>query len=161
MIKPATKSRLMSSSVLQFNGKELPTAMRTFLIAPVRGKPGDTFAAVVKDLERRGFDVHWPARDTDQSDGVGFQICLQNAAAIAAADVVHVIWDGQSQGCLFDLGIAFALKKPVVALDLPPQTIDRSFQNMILARERNAVPRSISNKTTMPPTETACPREIS
>lgn len=133
--------------------------MRTFLIAPVRGKPGEAFAAVVKELERGGFDVYWPARDTDQSDNVGFQICSQNAAAIAAADVVHVIWDGKSQGCLFDLGIAFALKKPIIALDLPPRTAERSFQNMILIWERNALSRSTLDETTMTSSETAFPKD--
>jgi nucleoside 2-deoxyribosyltransferase len=110
--------------------------MRTFLIAPVRGKPDNTFAEVVRGLEHGGFEVYWPARDTDQNDPTGLKICSENAAAIAAADVVHVIWDGQSQGCLFDLGVAFALKKRMIALDLPTETVGRSFQNMIRLWER-------------------------
>lgn len=105
--------------------------MRSFLICPVRGKPPEHYAAIVADLEARGYVVHWPPRDTNQSDPMGLQICRENAAAIKTADIVHVVWDGQSQGCLFDLGVAFAFGKVVVPLDLPAPTEGKSFQNMI------------------------------
>lgn len=107
--------------------------MKTFLICPVRGKAADTFAKAVRELEDAGYVVHWPPRDTDQNDGTGLRICSDNMKAITEADVVHVIWDGQSQGCLFDLGVAFALGKPVIPLDLPAATPGKSFQNMIQA----------------------------
>jgi nucleoside 2-deoxyribosyltransferase len=106
---------------------------KTFLIGPVRGKSPDYLAAIVADLEADGWDVHWPARDTDQTDTTGILICTDNVAAIRNADCVHVIWDGQSQGCLFDLGAAFALMKPVIAIELPPETEGKSFQNMVRA----------------------------
>jgi hypothetical protein len=105
--------------------------MKTFLICPLRGKALDCYLDVVQRLEAEGYSVHWPIRDTDQNDQSGFRICADNAAAIAAADVVHVIWDGQSEGCLFDLGVAFALRKRVIPLDLPGPTNGKSFQNMI------------------------------
>jgi hypothetical protein len=105
--------------------------MRSYLICPVRGKDARTFRDIVARLEANGYVVHWPHRDTDQSDDTGFRICSDNAAAIAAAEVVHVIWDGHSQGCLFDLGIAFALRKPIIPLDLPAPREGKSFQNMI------------------------------
>jgi nucleoside 2-deoxyribosyltransferase len=106
---------------------------KTFLISPVRGQSPDVWQAHVAALEAEGYEVHWPHRDTDQSDIVGLRICADNMKAIAAADVVHVIWDGQSQGCLFDLGIAFALGKKVVPIQLPEQTKGKSFQNVIRA----------------------------
>src|SRR5688500_5583408 len=109
------------------------TEPRTFLICPVRGKPAEFYAGIVADLERRGFKVHWPPRDTNQDDPTGLRICRDNAAAIASADVVHVVWDGQSQGCLFDLGVAFALHKRVEPIDLPPASDGKSFQNMVRA----------------------------
>lgn len=87
--------------------------------------------AVVKRLESEGWEVHWPHRDTDQADPTGLRICAENREAIRRADAVHVIWDGQSQGCLFDLGMAFALDKRVIALSLPLPTDGKSFQNMI------------------------------
>jgi nucleoside 2-deoxyribosyltransferase len=107
--------------------------MKSFLICPVRGMSPDAHASTVSALEERGFAVHWPPRDTDQNDEVGLRICRDNAAAIAAADVVHIIWDGKSQGCLFDLGVAFALKKKIEPIIIPALTDGKSFQNMIAA----------------------------
>jgi nucleoside 2-deoxyribosyltransferase len=105
---------------------------KTFLIAPVRSVDLDTFSAVVSELKKKGWGVYWPAHDTDQNDPTGYRICQDNLAAIEAADAVHVIWDGKSQGCLFDLGMAFALGKPVFPIQLPEPTEGKSFQNMIM-----------------------------
>lgn len=105
----------------------------TFLIAPVRGHAPDAWAHDVATLEAAGHRVYWPARDTDQSDTIGLRICRQNLAAIRNADMVHVIWDGESHGTLFDLGMAFALNKPITPISLPPQSDGKSFQNMIRA----------------------------
>lgn len=105
--------------------------MKTFLICPVRGvSPAET-EGFVKQLEADGYTVHWPPRDTNQDDATGYRICSDNMAAIAASDVVHVVWDGNSQGCLFDLGVAFALGKRVTPLRMPPPTEGKSFQNMV------------------------------
>jgi hypothetical protein len=109
---------------------------RSFLICPVRGHDPAKFAETVARLEAAGFDVHWPPRDTDQDDPVGLRICRDNRAAIAAADIVHVIWDGKSQGGLFDLGMAFALGKPIAAVDVPAESEGKSFQNMMRAWAR-------------------------
>lgn len=107
--------------------------MKSFLICPVRGKDPAAYAAIVSELEADGFEVHWPPRDTDQIDDTGLRICRDNAAAIADADIVHVVWDGQSQGCLFDLGVAFALGKALRPIELPAATEGKSFQNMMRA----------------------------
>lgn len=107
--------------------------MKTFLISPVRGQSPDAWAAHVAALEAEGYAVHWPHRDTNQDDAIGLRICHDNAAAIEQADVVHVIWDGASQGCLFDLGMAFALGKKVIPVLLPDATSGKSFQNMVRA----------------------------
>lgn len=107
--------------------------MRTFLICPVRGRPAEAWTEQVAALEAEGWEVHWPPRDTDQSDPTGIQICTDNVAAIRKADVVHVIWDGQSQGCLFDLGAAFAMMKRIIPIELPDASDGKSFQNMVRA----------------------------
>ena len=86
----------------------------TFLISPVRGADMSALAKVVERLEVDGWSVYWPARDTNQSDESGLRICRDNLNAIARSAYVHVVWDGASQGVLFDLGRAFALDKPVV-----------------------------------------------
>lgn len=106
---------------------------KSFLICPVRGVDPEAARGFVSQIEADGYNLHWPPRDTDQDDAVGLRICSDNLAVIAAADVVHVIWDGNSQGCLFDLGMAFALGKKIVPLSLPDETDGKSFQNMVRA----------------------------
>jgi nucleoside 2-deoxyribosyltransferase len=105
--------------------------MKTFLICPVRGADQTEAAKHVARLEAEGWLVHWPPVDTNQDDDTGYRICKDNAAAIASADAVHLIWDGKSQGCLFDLGVAFALGKRIIPIDMPPLTDGKSFQNMV------------------------------
>jgi nucleoside 2-deoxyribosyltransferase len=112
---------------------------RAFLICPVRGitdEYADGIRAQVEMLER-GYQVHWPMRDTNQSAG-SLQICEQNRAAIQASDVVFIAWDGKSQGCLFDLGMAFAMGKRVRAIIgyTPAMTIVKSYANFIFEYEQ-------------------------
>ncbi len=104
---------------------------KSFLICPVRGVSMADTEVIVERLEEDGYEVHWPPRDTDQEDHSGYRICKDNRQAIAEADVIHFVWDGKSQGCLFDLGIAFALYKSVIPIQMPSQTIGKSFQNMV------------------------------
>lgn len=102
-----------------------------FLICPVRGHDPKETEAIIQQLENDGWNMHWPPRDTDQTDYTGgFRICVDNREAIKNCDMVFFIWDGKSQGCLFDLGMAFAYKKPLTVLDAPPSTDGKSFQNM-------------------------------
>ena len=103
----------------------------TFLICPVRGVDPKETENIVKDLEDKGTKVHWPPRDTNQDDPIGFDICTQNKQAIKDADEVHVVWDEKSQGCLFDLGMAFSMDKKINIVDIPEETSQKSFQNMM------------------------------
>ena len=105
--------------------------MKTFLICPVRGHALEETQSIVTQLENEGYTVHWPPRDTNQNDPIGFRICKDNAKAIEESDVVHIVWNGESQGCLFDLGVAFALGKKIIPISLPEATEGKSFQNMI------------------------------
>jgi len=107
--------------------------MKTFLICPVRGVDKKETESIVSKLESDGYTVHWPHRDTDQTDDVGLRICGDNRTAICNADVVHIVWDGKSQGCLFDLGMAFAESKKIIPIKLPEATEHKSFQNMVMA----------------------------
>lgn len=105
---------------------------KTFLICPVRNVSKEHTEETVKVLEKDGWDVHWPPRDTNQEDGIGLNICKENLNAIKNSDVVHIVWDGKSQGCLFDLGMAFALNKKISIVDFPkPKIIGKSFEKMI------------------------------
>jgi hypothetical protein len=106
---------------------------RAFLICPVRGHDPSETAAIVAELEAKGWTVHWPPRDTDQDDPIGLQICAQNREAIREADRVFVVWDGQSQGCLFDLGMAWAMERPISILRRTgeKENIGKSFYKVI------------------------------
>jgi nucleoside 2-deoxyribosyltransferase len=88
---------------------------------------------IVFALETEGYVVHFPPRDTAQTCSTGLNICVDNRAAIEASDCIHVVWDGKSQGCLFDLGMAFALRKRVIPIQLPSPSAEKSFQNMVAA----------------------------
>jgi hypothetical protein len=105
--------------------------MKTFLICPVRGHDPSELMEHVKKLEDDGWEVHYPPRDTNQVDDTGIRICLDNKNAIERADAVHFIWDGKSQGCLFDLGMAFVLGKRIIPISMPELTEGKSFQNMV------------------------------
>lgn len=112
-----------------------------FLICPVRGHDPDELVKIVKDIESQGYILHYPPRDTNQDDPTGYQICCDNFKAICKSNKVFVVWDGKSQGCLFDLGIAFALSKSIKIIDIPPLTEGKSFQNMIKDWEENGLVR--------------------
>jgi nucleoside 2-deoxyribosyltransferase len=112
--------------------------MKIFLICPVRGISKEYQQAIeeqVTYLESHGNEVYYPARDTDQVDPTGINICLQNRDAISDADIIHIIWDGKSTGSLFDLGMAFAMNKPIRTVTgyFPPATDFKSFQSMVYA----------------------------
>lgn len=88
---------------------------KVFIICPVRGHDKSETGWVVNGLEGAGWAVYWPPRDTDQGASE-LEICRQNRAAIEAADVVAVVYNEESQGVHFDLGMAFALRKPVAVI---------------------------------------------
>lgn len=108
--------------------------MNIFVICPVRsGAMKNEVARYVEHLETMGNEVYWPPRDTDQDDPTGYRICSDNLEAISRAGVVHVAWDGESQGCLFDLGMAFALRKEVKRIPnmFPAPTPGKSYPSMV------------------------------
>lgn len=104
---------------------------KKFLICPVRNQDAETqekISSFVNDPE-----VYYPKRDTEQNDTTGVNICKQNRNAIRNAKEILFLWDGKSEGCLFDLGMAFALDKKVTVVSVPPLTDGKSFQNMVTA----------------------------
>lgn len=106
---------------------------KTFLICPVR-KQKEDLTWVVEQLEKDGWQVHYPPRDTEQSDPIGYQICQDNRKAIAESDVVHIYYDPESRGSLFDLGMAFAYEKKLIVINHGnlELTDHKSFVNMII-----------------------------
>ena len=116
-------------------------SVRIFIVCPVRKvdeRTNDSIHQHVLELEGKGHHVHWPFRDTDQSDTHGIAICTANREAIFAADEVHIWFDSTSQGSLFDIGMAFAflrvIEKKVVLInkDSIKPTDHKSFNNVLL-----------------------------
>jgi len=70
--------------------------------------------------ENKFVRVFMPAFDSSSFDEL--QICLYNNARIKEADEIHVFWDQRSMGTLFDLGICFALSKPIKIIYLEKKT---------------------------------------
>ncbi len=114
---------------------------KIFLICPVRNMTEEErkkMEQYIKNLEKQGHKIHWPPRDTNQDDPIGLRICTDNARAIIEADEIHVWWNPDSKGSLFDLGMAFMLdvlrgKKIILA---NPENIDKtdskSFNKVLL-----------------------------
>lgn len=113
-----------------------------FLICPVRNateEQKEMMIAHIEKLEKSGLKVYYPARDTNQIDNIGFRICTDNKDAILNSKEIHIFWDKDSQGSLFDLGMAFMVDKPlfIVNKDQLIPTEKKSFTNMILSWSKN------------------------
>lgn len=115
--------------------------MKIFLISPVRNLTHNVevkMSEYVTKLENAGHEVHVPVRDTNQDDisGYGYYICEDNRTAMALADEIHLWWNPDSIGSIFDLGMAFGMflySKPFVLAN--PEDIEpkegKCFENMI------------------------------
>lgn len=110
--------------------------MKIFLISPVRNITQDISMRMheyVNQLEADEHKVYVPVRDTNQNDDTGYRICEDNFIAMKLADEIHLWWSKDSQGSIFDLGMAFCLGKPFTLAN--PEDIEpnegKSFENMI------------------------------
>lgn len=97
----------------------------------------------VKKLEDDGNEVHLPHRDTNQ-DARGIDICTENMEAIIWADEVHIFYNPESQGSHFDMGVAFALNKPIKVVESVPLTEGKSYQRMLKEWEERNIFDAIS-----------------
>lgn len=106
---------------------------RVFIIGSVRNASAEYRAKLetcAKQLETDGHRVHLPHRDTDQTAS-SWEICSTNREAIATADEVHIFYSSQSQGSIFDMGIAFGLNKTIRLIETEPLTQGKSFANLL------------------------------
>lgn len=97
------------------------------------------------DIDR----VYLPFEHTYQGAELGGVIqCFENRAAIEEADIVYIFWTGDSEGGIFDLGMAFALRKPLVVIKYDVQgnkvehkyeVGEKSFENLMWAWERGVM----------------------
>jgi nucleoside 2-deoxyribosyltransferase len=88
----------------------------------------------VAELESLGYIVHLPHRDTNQNAS-GIDICSQNMNAIKISDEVHIFYSNESRGTHFDMGVAFALNKPIVVVENEPISEGKSFSRMLMEWE--------------------------
>jgi uncharacterized protein YeaO (DUF488 family) len=106
---------------------------KIFVICTVRGAT-EEYKQQLEDyvaiLESSGHSVHLPHRDTDQSAS-GYEICTENARAIAGSDEVHVFYNPDSQGTHFDMGVAFAYGRKIVIAQNVPYGEGKSYPRML------------------------------
>lgn len=115
---------------------------KIFIISPVRAAKQeilDYLAEYVSKLEEEGHTVHFHVRDVDQTDdGLGLNIITAHRRAMRDADEVHIWWDDDSRGSLFDFGTAWAFSvdkpKKFVAInrDEIKSTPGKSYTNILL-----------------------------
>lgn len=110
--------------------------LRIYVLCPVRNCPAEVQQRLeehVAGLEAGGFTVHYPPRDVNQQDdGCGLTIVQAHLAAMKACDEVHIWWDADSKGSHFDLGMAWALEKPLRLITQHAATSRKSYGNVLL-----------------------------
>lgn len=98
-----------------------PIENKIFLICPVRRANDEQRKWIedfVEEQYKNGYIVHAPHLHTNQVDQLGgYSICKQNAEAIASSGEVNMYYDQLSTGSAFDLGVAYALDKPLILLN--------------------------------------------
>lgn len=110
--------------------------MRIYIICAVRGAPPervDRDRAYAQDLRNQGHHVFFPPDDAPQQDHTGKDIVAVELAAILRSDEVHVLWNVESRGSHFDLGMAYAMGKRIVPVrcDPPDQPDKASYWKVI------------------------------
>jgi len=77
-------------------------------------------------LEQQGMTVMMPKFDREDTSELG--VALSNRKNIHSADIVYVLWDRRSYGTVFDLGMCFALRRPIIMEYLEPRTFEGLFE---------------------------------
>ncbi len=106
---------------------------KIFIICSVRGVSNEherKLENYASNLEDKGYKVHLPHRDTNQ-EAKGIEICKENSAAIFNADEIHIFYNSKSQGTHFDMGVAFALGKPLIVIENEKYGEGKSYPRMI------------------------------
>jgi len=114
---------------------------KIYLICPVRNCPEEIkkfLDEYVEKLESKGNIVHYPPRDVVQTQS-GLNICSEHSQFMATANEVHIYWDSESGGSVFDLGMAFLklynnvnFKLVIINKNEIKRTQNKSFTNMLL-----------------------------
>ena len=98
-----------------------PIDNKIFLICPVRNATPEQRKWIenfVITKYSEGYIIHAPHLHTRQTDLFGgYAICKQNAEAVATSNEIDIYYDQSSTGSVFDLGVAYALHKPLILLN--------------------------------------------
>lgn len=98
-----------------------PIYKKIFLICPVRNATSEQKQWIenfVQEKTNDGYTIHAPHLHTRQTDLFGgYAICTQNAQAVASSSEVDIYYDQNSTGSVFDLGVCYALGKPLKLLN--------------------------------------------
>jgi len=81
----------------------------------------DKFIKAKERLESEGHEVRIPAFD-DHPDLDDLGVCKHNRSLIEWSEEVHLIWDRRSSGTVFDFGMVFMARKPLVIEYLEEKT---------------------------------------
>lgn len=81
----------------------------------------ELFMSVRDKLLTLGNDVRTPAFDSHPEFNE-LQVCEYNRSIIEWADRIHIIWDQRSMGTVFDFGMVFMARKPIVIEYIEPKT---------------------------------------
>ena len=73
------------------------------------------------EMEKRGHQVQMPTFDNQADTELG--LMGENKIKIQWADQVHLLWDGRSPGTIIDIGMIFALAKPLKIIYLETKSI--------------------------------------
>ncbi len=105
-------------------------------------KTQNAIKAYVAKLEANGCDVYWPPRDNpfQKTDKNGVDICGYNREKMFWADEIHIWYDKNSMGSIFDIGMFVAFsgtnnfkKFVIINRENIARTPYKSFENVILA----------------------------
>ncbi len=90
--------------------------MKIYIICPVRGVSDEKQSVIdsyASGMEDDGHEVHNPKYAVEQDDDTGYGICKGHLEGMRSCDEVVVFYDETSKGSFFDLGMAYALDKPI------------------------------------------------
>lgn len=112
------------------------------MICSVRNATEEEKAKVlnyVEVLEKAGHTVRCPFRDTNQDDETGMRIVEEHEGDIIWADEIHIIWNSNSQGSLWDaaqtrMAMHFMPEKKIVVGNVGEINVTdhKSYSNAIL-----------------------------
>lgn len=63
---------------------------------------------IIKNANKQDIGVYYPKKDTkSMEDNIGFDTCVATANAIGNSNIVGLIYDRESHGMMFEIGVAY------------------------------------------------------